>query len=85
MGFASSGGPLPGGHAGAARHAILALDADCVSYDATDVSRFEEITGIHPGVVSDALLFALTSLAQRIDSISAAELLDCCRTSTASC
>jgi 4-hydroxy-tetrahydrodipicolinate reductase len=34
-------------------------------------------TGIHPGVVSDALLFALTNLSQRIDLISAAELLDC--------
>jgi 4-hydroxy-tetrahydrodipicolinate reductase len=34
-------------------------------------------TGIHPGVVSDAMLFALTNLSQRIDSISAAELLDC--------
>jgi hypothetical protein len=34
-------------------------------------------TGIHPGVVSDAMLFALTNLSQRIDVISAAELLDC--------
>lgn len=34
-------------------------------------------TGIHPGVVSDAMLFALTNLSQRIDLISAAELLDC--------
>jgi 4-hydroxy-tetrahydrodipicolinate reductase len=108
------------------RDAILALDADCVSYAATDVGRVEAViddlcailasgknvvnnsitrlvhpaamepeivkrlqqaceqggttlfnTGIHPGVVSDAMLFALTSLAQRIDSISAAELLDC--------
>ncbi|MUL65886.1 hypothetical protein BOO86_15530 [Mycobacterium sp. CBMA 234] len=34
-------------------------------------------TGIHPGVVSDAMLFAVTNLSQRIDLISAAELLDC--------
>jgi len=34
-------------------------------------------TGIHPGVVSDAMLFAVTNLSQRIDQISAAELLDC--------
>jgi hypothetical protein len=34
-------------------------------------------TGIHPGVVSDAMLFALTSMSQKIESITALEMLDC--------
>jgi hypothetical protein len=120
------GGPTTGVAATRDRAAILALDADCASYAATDVGRVDAViddlcailgsgknvvnnsitrlvhpaavepeittrlraacerggstlfnTGIHPGVVSDAMLFALTSLAGRIDSISAAELLDC--------
>ncbi|MFE3000823.1 hypothetical protein ACFXG4_38240 [Nocardia sp. NPDC059246] len=105
---------------------ILALDADCVTYSATDVGRVDEViddlvailssgknvvnnsitrlvwpagmepeilerlnkacldgqstlynTGIHPGVVSDQMLFALTNLSQGIEAISAAEHLDC--------
>jgi hypothetical protein len=106
--------------------ALVALDADCVCYSATDVGRVEAVyddlvrllasgknvvnnaitklvhpnhvepaiierleaacreggstlynTGIHPGVVSDQLLFAASNLSQRIDRISAAEHLDC--------
>src|SRR5581483_111156 len=105
------GGPTVGLVATRDVEAILALDADCVSYAATDVGRVDAViddlcailssgknvvnnsitrlvhpagfdpetvnrlqtaceqggstlftTGIHPGVVSDAMLFALTSL-----------------------
>jgi 4-hydroxy-tetrahydrodipicolinate reductase len=51
---------------------IARLQKACAKGDSTLYN-----TGIHPGVVSDAMLFALTNLSQRIDMISAAELLDC--------
>mgnify|MGYP001593241104 CR=1 FL=1 len=34
-------------------------------------------TGIHPGVFSDAMLYAVTSMSQQIESITALEMLDC--------
>ena len=108
------------------REALIAMDADCVCYTATDVGRIAEViddlcallasgknvvntsitllvhpreydqaivarlqqaceqgqstlytTGIHPGVVSDSILFALTSMSQQIESLNALEMLDC--------
>lgn len=56
-------------------------------YDQVTVQRLQQAcergqstlytTGIHPGVFSDAMLDALTSMSQQIDSITALEMLDC--------
>jgi len=62
--------------------ALLALDADCVSYTATADLRPAEgktscfTSGIDPGFANDALPILLLSACERVDSVRVMEILD---------